>query len=188
MSYKKCSKCKITLPTDLFFKSSKSLSGLKSQCKSCHASTSHARRDLLGDRSKDSEWRSRRRKYLKSIGLKVNYLDYRSNKKSFLSKTYCHMRARVKGKEKSSACGKKLLDRSLFIKWSLSDHAFNRLFDDFKKSGYLLKLCPSIDRISVLRGYEFGNIQWLSFSENVIKGNLVDKFEWTIGREGIQKR
>lgn len=49
---------------------------------------------------------------------------------------------------------------------------FNRLFDEWVKSGYLKQFKPSLDRVNCKKGYEPSNVQWLSWSENRYKQTM----------------
>lgn len=46
---------------------------------------------------------------------------------------------------------------------------FNRLYNEWVKSGYQKQFKPSLDRISNKKGYVKGNIQWLTWAENKFK-------------------
>jgi hypothetical protein len=49
---------------------------------------------------------------------------------------------------------------------------FDRLFNEWEKSGHRKEFKPSIDRISNKKGYEKKNVQWLSWSENRYKQTM----------------
>jgi hypothetical protein len=49
---------------------------------------------------------------------------------------------------------------------------FDRLYDEWVKSGYIKEFKPSIDRISNKKGYWFDNVQWLTWSENRYKQTM----------------
>lgn len=49
---------------------------------------------------------------------------------------------------------------------------FDRLFKEWEKSNYNKQYKPSIDRISCKKGYEVGNIQWLTWAENRYKQTM----------------
>lgn len=49
---------------------------------------------------------------------------------------------------------------------------FERLFIEWKKSGYKKELKPSIDRISFKKGYDKDNIHWLTWEENRFKQRM----------------
>lgn len=54
-----------------------------------------------------------------------------------------------------------------FYNWSLSgDNNYLTLLEEYKMSGYLLNLAPSIDRIDSSKGYVFGNMRWVTFESN----------------------
>jgi len=94
---------------------------------------------------------------------------YEKTKGGKLMRTYRNMYTRVSGILKTKAHlyeGLDILDKEDFYKWSLSDYAFNILFDDWVSSGYDKKLSPSIDRIDTNYGYVLDNMRWLTHSEN----------------------
>lgn len=100
---------------------------------------------------------------------------YERTKGGKLMRTYRNMYTRVSGILKTKAHlyeGLGILSKEEFYDWSLSDEAFNALFDDWVSSGYDMKLSPSIDRKDASIGYEVGNIRWLTHSENSRLGAL----------------
>lgn len=52
---------------------------------------------------------------------------------------------------------------------------YKRLYDAWVASGFQQKYTPSIDRIDVLAGYTIDNMQIITHSDNVIKGNTIDR-------------
>lgn len=59
-----------------------------------------------------------------------------------------------------------ILPRRVFYRWALEDPTYRVLFRAWEKSGYQLKVSPSIDRINPNLGYVIGNIRWLTHSDN----------------------
>ncbi|MCB4211179.1 hypothetical protein IAR49_10240 [Lactiplantibacillus plantarum] len=57
-----------------------------------------------------------------------------------------------------------------FYDWSMKDENFHRLFKIWRFDNYNKISKPSVDRINPLIGYEFYNMQWLSWNENYYKG------------------
>ncbi len=55
--------------------------------------------------------------------------------------------------------------------WCLSQEIFHKLYNEWVKSDYDVKLKPSIDRINPLKHYYFGNIQLLTWGKNEQKGH-----------------
>jgi len=70
-----------------------------------------------------------------------------------------------------------LIDRDSFIKFSLNDGNFKKLFIIYKSKNLnkIDKGTISIDRINNNIGYCKNNLQWITHSENVIKHNINDK-------------
>lgn len=99
---------------------------------------------------------------------------YERTKKGFLMRKYHHMMGRVKG-EAWYKCvylwaGKEILNKNEFYEWAINDNEFHRLFDQWEKSGYERKLCPSVDRIDSSLGYVMGNMEWVTFLVNATRG------------------
>lgn len=98
---------------------------------------------------------------------------YEKTKAGFLMRTYRNMYSRITGIQKKKLHLYKdlaLLDKQEFYSWSLNDAVFNALFDAWEELGYPRKYTPSIDRVDTTKGYELGNIQWITHSENSSKG------------------
>lgn len=57
-----------------------------------------------------------------------------------------------------------------FQTWAMNNHEFLRLFNLWVADDYSKKSKPSVDRVNPYRGYEFRNMQWLSWNENYLKG------------------
>lgn len=57
-----------------------------------------------------------------------------------------------------------------FQTWAMNNSEFLRLFNLWVADDYSKKSKPSIDRINPYKGYEFSNMQWLSWNENYLKG------------------
>lgn len=94
---------------------------------------------------------------------------YEKTLKGKLVRTYRNMLSRVKGVLKSKSHlyeGLHILDKEEFYKWSLNNTEYISLYNNWVKSGYDLKLSPSIDRIETTKGYSLDNIRWITFSEN----------------------
>ena len=98
---------------------------------------------------------------------------YEKTLKGYIMRTYRNMTSRIRGILKKKAHlyeGKSILTKDEFYDWSLNSKDFLNLMDKYKESGYDLKLAPSIDRIDSSLGYDLGNIQWVTFSENSSRG------------------
>lgn len=96
---------------------------------------------------------------------------YLKTKRGFVGGTYTNMDGRVKGRNKPWIYkGLDICSRAEFIEWSTKDRMFNMLFDEWERSGYEMKLTPSIDRINSNKGYTFDNMSWITHSENSQRG------------------
>lgn len=61
--------------------------------------------------------------------------------------------------------------RNELKEWIYSQPNFNKLYNDWVKSNYDIKLKPSIDRIDSLKHYYFDNIQLVTWNINHINSN-----------------
>lgn len=94
---------------------------------------------------------------------------YEKTEGGFIMRTYRNMKSRVLGINKNKAYlykGKYILPKEEFYSWALNDTDFKKLFFKYKKSGYKIRLCPSIDRINPIVGYELGNIRFIEHYKN----------------------
>lgn len=63
-------------------------------------------------------------------------------------------------------CSKSLLPKDEFYEWALAQQDFHTIYDAWVRYGYPRCLAPSVDRIDPDRGYEIGNMEWVTMSEN----------------------
>lgn len=89
----------------------------------------------------------------------------------------------------------KLISQSEFFDYASKDATYKKLYNQWEDSGFQLKLTPTLDRKDAKKGYVKGNLQFLTYSDNVIKGNLeYDKRPWEASQikvcleRGKQKR
>lgn len=98
---------------------------------------------------------------------------YERTKKGKLMRNYRNMESRIKGiqwQKHHLYKGKALLSREEFYEWSMSNPDFHRLFNAWVESDYERKLSPSVDRLDSSKGYEVGNMEWVTHSENSRRG------------------
>lgn len=98
---------------------------------------------------------------------------YEKTINGFLVRKYRNMQSRVTGIQKAKYHlyeGKDLLNRQEFYEWSKSNKTFLKLFEDWLKSNYDRRLCPSVDRINSKEGYHISNMEWITHSENSSRG------------------
>lgn len=94
---------------------------------------------------------------------------YEKTRKGFLMRMYRNMNSRINGIQWRKAhlySGKSLMTKSEFYDFANNDANFNTLFSNWGQSNYDRKLAPSIDRIDSSKGYEIGNVRFVTFSEN----------------------
>ncbi len=130
-----------------FIKSKTSKNGIWLRCKSCRNEYQR-----IG-RAKSSNF------YTKTYEKTIN---------GYLMRTYRNMLSRVKGILKKKAHiyeGLEIATKEEFYEWSLKSNFIN-LLEDYKESGYDMKLAPSVDRKDPLKGYSLCNIRWITHSEN----------------------
>lgn len=100
---------------------------------------------------------------------------YEKTINGFLVRKHRNMMSRVTGIQKAKYHlyqGLDLLDRQEFYRWSKTSKTFLKLFEDWSKSNYDRKLCPSVDRINSKEGYHLSNMEWITHSENSRRGNI----------------
>lgn len=100
---------------------------------------------------------------------------YEKTPKGYLMRSYRNMLSRVNGVQKLKYhlyCGKDILDRNEFYEWSIKNPEFNKLFNEYVKSGFTRALAPSPDRKDSSLGYSIENIEWVTMSENSRRGSL----------------
>ena len=100
---------------------------------------------------------------------------YEKTRKGFLMRKYRNMQSRVLGIQKLKAHlykGLYLLSREDFYNWSYNHAEFLKLFVKWRNSGYDRKLCPTVDRVDPSKGYELGNMEWVTHSENSRRGSI----------------
>ncbi len=103
---------------------------------------------------------------------------YEKTPTGFLMREYRNMESRVTGVQKEKAhlyLGLPLLDRFEFYDWAKSQQSFFVLFKIWENKGYDRKLTPTVDRIDSSKGYEFGNMEWVTHSENSRRGSVSTK-------------
>jgi len=90
----------------------------------------------------------------------------------YINNRYNALKQRAEGRSvyPTGAVGKPLLTREEFLEWfKESRDEFDILWSAYVESGYSLTLAPSVDRIKSGKGYEIGNLQWLTQSDNSSK-------------------
>jgi hypothetical protein len=98
---------------------------------------------------------------------------YEKSRQGFLMRLYRNMQSRVTGVQKAKHHlyeGKTLLARDTFYSWANTSIEFEVLFQAWEVSDYDRKLTPSVDRINSVLGYEVGNMEWVTHSENSRRG------------------
>lgn len=116
----------------------------------------------------------RQRQYRKANGNAVTKR-YERTKKGKLMRMYRNMQSRVSGiqwRKYHLYEGRSILPRDEFYEWAISCPEFHRLYQEWVDSGYDQKLAPSVDRIDAQKGYEIGNMEWVTHSENSRRGSI----------------
>lgn len=143
-------------------------SGLGSKCRSCKN-----RASLVHYKKTEEEQRAKKREYYKANKKEIasrKQKNYRTNKRLYLSRKYSSIQAHIKY-TKSYKGRKCTFTREEFVLFGLGSGAFHTLWDNWIASGYERAESPSIDRVKENGNYTLDNIQFLTFSENAIKGN-----------------
>lgn len=92
-----------------------------------------------------------------------------NNRERYMKKKYHAMVQRTNGNGifESNAKGKPMCSYEEFWAWYLSTKTiFERMFSVYLEQDEDRCYAPSVDRIDSKRGYEIGNLQWLTTSEN----------------------
>lgn len=99
---------------------------------------------------------------------------YRKTKRGYVVRKYLGMSQRVRGlvSKKHLYAGKEILSKEDFYKWAETSEEFERLFRNWEMSGYERRLAPSVDRTDPALGYQLGNIEWVTQSENSRRGSI----------------
>ena len=116
----------------------------------------------------------RQREYRKKNGNRCTY-KYEKTPNGFLMRKYRNMQSRVLGIQKKKRhlyLGLKLLDRQIFYEWAKDNKNFWLLYNQWIKSNYERRLCPTVNRIDSKKGYLLTNMEWLTHSENSRLGSL----------------
>jgi len=163
-----CKRCNTSKDVDEFQLTNKETGSRRHVCKSCKRNY----HKTWCDNNKDKVKKHSRDYSIKNKGKLMEYTRYyRKTKRGFLGNTFTNMSSRVQGKNKPWLYkGLPICDRYDFIDWSINDRMFNMLFDDWERSGYDMKLTPSIDRLDSNHGYVFKNMSWITHSENSQRG------------------
>jgi len=95
--------------------------------------------------------------------------EYEKTPGGFLMRAYRNMKSRVTGVQKKKFYlykGLSILPKEQFYEWSKENKDFWRLFKNWADHSYDRKLSPSVNRIDSKKGYEIGNIEWITHSIN----------------------
>lgn len=138
---KKCGKCKIIKEYAEYNKKTASKDGYRGNCKKCQA---------------------------------LYRLEHKKTFKGKISKTYQDLRNRCKSKyfKNTKYYGLDYCTKDEFYKFSLNDTNYLNLYNKWKETNFQnRKTMPSIDRINNDKGYTTCNIQWVTYEDNLKKGN-----------------
>lgn len=117
------------------------------------------------------EWQRQRR----ARNGNADTLKYERTVNGKLMRIYRNMQSRITGVQAKKAhlyLGKSLLSREEFYTWAKGSSEFLQLHAAWASSGYERKLAPSVDRKDSSLGYEIGNMEWVTHSENSRRGSI----------------
>lgn len=160
---KYCSACKNNLDISKFYTDKSKKRGLSTYCKSCH-------------RSKVQK---------SSMTNSLSHRERMHDIKFLISRRYISMKQRAISKNLE------ILSREEFFEIASNSKKLQSLHKNWIDSDFDTKLSPSVDRIVNLSGYVKENIQFLTHSENVSKGNTetkLGKWRQTIGKPVILEK
>ena len=96
---------------------------------------------------------------------------YEKTPNGFLVRAYRNMLSRTRGLVKPHLYkGLSILSKEDFYAWSEDNPNFWELYFAWVVVGYERKLSPSVNRIDPTKGYEIGNIEWVTHSVNSALG------------------
>ena len=110
----------------------------------------------------------KQREYRRQTGNAAT-LKYEKSESGFIMRMYRNMKSRVTGIQKKKYHlykNKYLLPKEDFYDFMFLNDQFKLLFKEWVASGYDQKVTPSINRIDPSKGYEIGNIEISTNSEN----------------------
>lgn len=164
----KCNICAQEKDESEFDVYNKKTGARRHQCRDCRSEQTKVWVSNNSDRVKANKKRWVNTNKTKVRSYRRNYL---KTKRGFMGNTYTNMDSRVKGRNKPWLYkGLDICTRQEFVEWTASNRNFNLLFDIWERSGYDMKLTPSIDRINPNKGYTFDNMSWITHSENSQRG------------------
>lgn len=158
---KTCFKCNINKPLDDFYKHPQMPDGYVNKCKECN------KKDVRENYSK-------KREYYRDYDIKRQ----RMNIKRILNHRYSAIKSRCEQEyerskdRKYTVTGMAYLSKEEFMTWASENmQQFMHFYNQWVNSGFDTRYMPSVDRVNSKLGYIPSNMQWLSKSENSIKGS-----------------
>lgn len=154
---KYCFKCGIKKDLEEFYKHPQMPDGRVNKCKECN------KKDVRENLHKKKKYYAKYDR--KRIRYNFNYI--------FLHR-FSGILARVEGRvgkrtKPYKVTGTRMFTKEQFLRWCYLPknlNKFQRLHEEWVKSKFQRKLCPSIDRINEDKGYTLNNIQWLTCGDN----------------------
>lgn len=110
---------------------------------------------------------------------------YEKSPRGFLMRAYRNMLSRVSGvqtKKMHLYFGLPLMPKEQFYEWASRDAQFWVLYKQWVAQGYPRKLTPSVNRIDSSKGYELGNVEWITHSLNSAIGAKMPRRNISLGR------
>jgi len=159
---KKCFKCNLEKSLLEFYRHPDMPDGTVNKCKECN------RKDVRDNYADKLEEKQAYDKYRHRYSITRFF-----NHKYSMIKTRC-THIHKTGKIYKSTYGKPFLDKDEWIRWCYKEDnykQFMKIYNNWVQANFERKLTPSIDRIDNSKGYNTKNLQWLTQSENCIKGN-----------------
>jgi hypothetical protein len=150
-------------------------------------------KDCMGHRNRE-EGLAKRREWRRSErgleGARRSRAVYEKTFEGHLRKRYWNMRRRQKGTggHRVKRSWAPLLPQEEFLSWGLASMEYRNLYALWVESGFNRKLTPTVDRKDAKKGYVLGNIQWLTFSQNSLKGKIEHPRKSKSGMPGIEIR
>lgn len=154
---KKCFRCNCTKPIDQFYSHKGMKDGHIGKCKQCAITDSRN-----NPNSNDNDLRRYRHSPKRIMYNRWYSIKRRCTPGTSTYRTSYEGRLKITKEEWDKFC-KENID------------SFMSIYNNWVSNNFSRKFSPSIDRIDNNKGYELCNLQWITQSENSIKGNK-DKF------------
>ena len=153
---KKCFKCGQVKPLSEFYLHPQMADGHLNKCKECTKKDTRKNTKLNKEYYRKYDWERHHKSPSRFLSHKYKGIVQRAT--------------RSKGVRPTGATGKPYLSEEEWKLWcEETKDIFEKLWKEWKESGFNIKKVPSVDRIDNDKGYTKENLQWLTFQGNIRK-------------------